>query len=67
MQEHTIKVHWVPGNAIRLLGDDCGIMLNPSEGFDFDKAIASPPEVPVYPELPQGNKTIKVGLSDDSV
>lgn len=42
-QEHTVEVHWVPGNTIRLLGDDCKIMLNPSEGYDFDPATASPP------------------------
>jgi hypothetical protein len=65
--EHSIEDHWVPGNTIRLLGDDCKIMLNPGEGYDFDPATASPPEPPVYPELGQVNKTIKVGMSDDSI
>lgn len=66
-QAQTIEVHWVPGSTIRLLGDDCKIMLNPSEGYDFDPATASPPEPPVYPELGQVDKTIKVGMSDDSI
>jgi hypothetical protein len=67
MQERTIDVHWVPSNTIRLLGDNCKIMLDPGNGFDFDEAIASPPEAPEYPELPKSDKTIKVGMSADTV
>lgn len=32
-------------------------MLNPNKEFEFEKAIASPPEALVYPELPQGDET----------
>ena len=44
------------------MGDDSKIMLNPSEGYDFDPATASPLEPPVCPELAQVDKIIKVGM-----
>ena len=43
-------------HTIRLLGDGCKVMLNPSEGYGFDPATASLPEPPVYPELNQVDK-----------